>query len=206
MKQLTQTALQQGYFKIPKALLKQQTGNKQSETLGAFLQLLAWSNYSEMTYYIHGTEILCQRGESLISNQHWSKLFGWTCPKTARFFKRLEREGIIEILPHPEKTFHIRIINYDLWTGSVQPADSSQKEEESSKAFHTFWDNYHQIMQKPKVNVARARHEWEKLTKEEWQLAIDRIEDVYYHTNDTRFIAHASTYLKDKAFLNEYID
>lgn len=70
MKQLTQTALQQGYFKIPKALLKQQTGNKQSETLGAFLQLLAWSNYSEMTYYIHGTEILCQRGESLISNQH----------------------------------------------------------------------------------------------------------------------------------------
>lgn len=61
-------------------------------------------------------------------------------------------------------------------------------------------------MQKPKVNVARARHEWEKLTKEEWQLAIDRIEDVYYHTNDTRFIAHASTYLKDKAFLNEYTD
>ena len=29
---------------------------------------------------------------------------------------------------------------------------------------------------------------------------------VYYHTNDTRFIAHASTYLKDKAFLNEYMD
>ena len=40
----------------------------------------------------------------------------------------------------------------------------------------------------------------------EQQLAIDRIEDVYYHTNDTRFIAHASTYLKDKAFLNEYMD
>lgn len=85
-------------------------------------------------------------------------------------------------------------------------ADSSQKEEGIIQSFHTFWDNYHQIMRKPKVNVARARHEWEKLTKEEWQLAIDRIEDVYYHTNDTRFIAHASTYLKDKAFLNEYID
>ena len=34
----------------------------------------------------------------------------------------------------------------------------------------------------------------------------DELLDVYYHTNDTRFIAHASTYLKDKAFLNEYMD
>ena len=65
---------------------------------------------------------------------------------------------------------------------------------------------YHTVMRKPKVNVARGRREWNKLTREEQQLAIDRIEDVYYHTNDTRFIAHASTYLKDKAFLNEYMD
>ena len=64
----------------------------------------------------------------------------------------------------------------------------------------------HTVMRKPKVNVARGRREWNKLTREEQQLAIDRIEDVYYHTNDTRFIAHASTYLKDKAFLNEYMD
>ena len=206
MKQITETSFQQGYFKIPRTLLKQQTGSGQLENMGAFFQVLSHANYSETTYNIHGLTIFCQRGESLISNLHWSILFGWTRYKTARFFKRLEREGIIEILPHPEKTFHIRIINYDLWTGSAQPADSSQKEEESSKAFHTFWDNYHQIMRKPKVNVARARHEWEKLTKEEWQLAIDRIEVGYYHTNDTRFIAHASTYLKDKAFLNEYID
>ena len=43
-------------------------------------------------------------------------------------------------------------------------------------------------------------------TKEEQQTAIDHIEEVYYHTNDTRFIPLAATYLKDKAFLNEYID
>ena len=53
-------------------------------------------------------------------------------------------------------------------------------------------------------DVARARREWDKLAKEEQQTAIDRIEEVYYHTNETRFIPLASTYLKDKAFLNEY--
>lgn len=206
MKQLTETSFQQGYFKIPRTLLKQQVESGQLEDMGAFLQLLAHANYSETTYTIHGADIACQRGESLISNQHWSLLFGWTRYKTTRFFKRLKREGIIEILPHPDKIFHIRIINYDLWTGSNSAAVIAQKKEDSSKAFNIFWDNYHQIMQKPKVNIARARHEWEKLTKEECQLAIDRIEDVYYHTNDTRFISLASTYLKDKAFLNEYTD
>lgn len=121
MKQITETSFQQGYFKIPRTLLKQQTGSGQLENMGAFFQVLSHANYSETTYNIHGLTIFCQRGESLISNLHWSILFGWTRYKTARFFKRLEREGIIEILPHPEKTFHIRIINYDLWTGSAQP-------------------------------------------------------------------------------------
>jgi len=72
--------------------------------------------------------------------------------------------------------------------------------------FDVFWDKYHETMQKPKQYVARAHREWDKLTKEEQQTAIDHIEEVYYHTNDTRFIPLAATYLKDKAFLNEYID
>ena len=127
MKQITETSFQQGYFKIPRTLLKQQTGSGQLENMGAFFQVLSHANYSETTYNIHGLTIFCQRGESLISNLHWSILFGWTRYKTARFFKRLEREGIIEILPHPEKTFHIRIINYDLWAGSAQPEAQSQR-------------------------------------------------------------------------------
>lgn len=105
MKQITETSFQQGYFKIPRTLLKQQTGSGQLENMGAFFQVLSHANYSETTYNIHGLTIFCQRGESLISNLHWSILFGWTRYKTARFFKRLEREGIIEILPHPEKNF-----------------------------------------------------------------------------------------------------
>ena len=83
---------------------------------------------------------------------------------------------------------------------------SEEKKKEKSEVFDVFWDKYHETMQKPKQYVARARREWDKLTKEEQQTAIDHIEEVYYHTNDTRFIPLAATYLKDKAFLNEYID
>ena len=82
----------------------------------------------------------------------------------------------------------------------------SHKKKEKSEAFDVFWDKYHETMQKPKQYVARAHREWDKLTKEEQRTAINHIEEVYYHTNDTRFIPLAATYLKDKAFLNEYID
>ena len=78
MKQITETSFQQGYFKIPRTLLKQQTGSGQLENMGAFFQVLSHANYSETTYNIHGLTIFCQRGESLISNLHWSILFGWT--------------------------------------------------------------------------------------------------------------------------------
>ena len=76
MKQITETSFQQGYFKIPRTLLKQQTGSGQLENMGAFFQVLSHANYSETTYNIHGLTIFCQRGESLISNLHWSILFG----------------------------------------------------------------------------------------------------------------------------------
>ena len=64
-----------------------------------------------------------------------------------------------------------------------------------------------QMAQLAKQQGDRVKHALESASsKEEQQTAIDHIEEVYYHTNDTRFIPLAATYLKDKAFLNEYID
>ena len=186
MKQLPNNLLHEGYILIPKALLKRQINDKAPGELEALLQVLIHANYSETTYKIQQIDIVCQRGESVISQQHWSQLFQWSRSKTLRFFQKIQEEGIIKIIPHQKGIFHIHINNYDFWTGC--------------------WDKYHETMQKPKQYVARARREWDKLTKEEQQTAIDHIEEVYYHTNDTRFIPLAATYLKDKAFLNEYID
>lgn len=130
----------------------------------------------------------------------------WSRSKTLRFFQKIQEEGIIKIIPHQKGIFHIHINNYDFWTGCISPEAREEKKKEKSEVFDVFWDKYHETMQKPKQYVARARREWDKLTKEEQQTAINHIEEVYYHTNDTRFIPLAATYLKDKAFLNEYID
>lgn len=204
MKQPQENLLHEGYILIPKALLKYQVNNKTSGELKAFLQVLTHANYSEITYKIQEIDIVCQRGESAISLRHWSELFKWSRTKTVHFFQKIEEEGLIQIIPHQRGIFHIRIVNYDFWTGSISPEAREEKKKEQSEFFDIFWNKYHETMQKPKVNVARARREWDKLAKEEQQTAIDRIEEVYYHTNDTRFIPLASTYLKDKAFLNEY--
>ena len=206
MKQLTTSSLKQGYITIPRALLNRQATDGAAGETEAFLQILAHTNYSDVPYDINGTIILCKRGDSLISYLHWSNIFGWTRPKTTRFFQRLAKGGIIDLISHQEKILHIRITNFDLWTGCISPEAREEKKKEKSEVFDVFWDKYHETMQKPKQYVAPARREWDKLTQEEQQTAIDNIEEVYYHTNDTRFIAHASTYLKDKAFLNEYMD
>ena len=206
MKQLPENLLHEGYILIPKALLKRQINDKAPGELEALLQVLIHANYSETTYKIQQIDIVCQRGESVISQQHWSQLFQWSRSKTLRFFQKIQEEGIIKIIPHQKGIFHIHINNYDFWTGCISPEAREEKMKEKSEVFDVFWDKYHETMQKPKQYVARARREWDKLTKEEQQTAIDHIEEVYYHTNDTRFIPLAATYLKDKAFLNEYID
>ena len=119
MKQLTTSSLKQGYITIPRALLNRQATDGAAGETEAFLQILAHTNYSDVPYDINGTIILCKRGDSLISYHHWSNIFGWTRPKTTRFFQRLAKGGIIDLIPHQEKILHIRITNFDLWTGRI---------------------------------------------------------------------------------------
>ena len=166
MKQLTTSSLKQGYITIPRALLNRQATDGAAGETEAFLQILAHTNYSDVPYDINGTIILCKRGDSLISYHHWSNIFGWTRPKTTRFFQRLAKGGIIDLIPHQEKILHIRITNFDLWTGRIPSEAKDARKEEISTDFDRFWDKYHTVMRKPKVNVARGRREWNKLTRE----------------------------------------
>ena len=154
MKQLTTSSLKQGYITIPRALLNRQATDGAAGETEAFLQILAHTNYSDVPYDINGTIILCKRGDSLISYHHWSNIFGWTRPKTTRFFQRLAKGGIIDLIPHQEKILHIRITNFDLWTGRIPSEAKDTRKEEISTDFDLFWDKYHPVMRKPKVNVA----------------------------------------------------
>lgn len=66
-----------------------------------------------------------------------------------------------------------------------------------------FWDEYHATTQTRKVNVGRARKEWNLLTQHEKKLAVTGIDNYYYYLTDTRFCKQAVNYLKDKSFLDE---
>ena len=143
MKQLTTSSLKQGYITIPRALLNRQATDGAAGETEAFLQILAHTNYSDVPYDINGTIILCKRGDSLISYHHWSNIFGWTRPKTTRFFQRLAKGGIIDLIPHQEKILHIRITNFDLWTGRIPSEAKDARKEEISTDFDRFWDKYH---------------------------------------------------------------
>ena len=126
MKQLPENLLHEGYILIPKALLKRQINDKAPGELEALLQVLIHANYSETTYKIQQIDIVCQRGESVISQQHWSRLFQWSRSKTLRFFQKIQEEGIIKIIPHQKGIFHIHINNYDFWTGCISPEAPEQ--------------------------------------------------------------------------------
>ena len=45
---------------------------------------------------------------------------------------------------------------------------------------------------------------WKKLSDKEQQLAIDKVEDYYFHQTNINYLLHAASYLSNKAFLNEY--
>ena len=109
MKQLPENLLHEGYILIPKALLKRQINDKAPGELEALLQVLIHANYSETTYKIQEIDIVCQRGESVVSLRHWSQLFNWSRSKATRFFQKIQEEGIIKIIPHQKGIFHIHI-------------------------------------------------------------------------------------------------
>lgn len=212
MQEMNPQNISHGFIIIPKALLLDQFADCDSHEgeIEAFLKLLMKVNYSETTTtdYWRNTSV-CQRGESLNSYRSWSSILHWTVGRTYRFLKRLEAKGIIEIIPHDDDVaLHIRVVDYESWTSlptaPATPEKQQQKKKADDEKFRIFWDAYHNTMQLPKENIARAQRIWKKLSEKERQLAIDNIEEYYYHLSNTKYTLHACSYLANKAFLNEY--
>lgn len=129
--------------------------------------------------------------------------FPLVCRKTFRFIHTLAILGIIEIVPHPNNpSLHIRVVEYDKWVGA--PDSGKQKKKAVNEKFRLFWNEFHSITQLPKENIAKAQREWKKLSDKEQQLAIDKVEDYYFHQTNINYLLHAASYLSNKAFLNEY--
>ena len=191
-----------GYILVPKALMESRLADRSKvcSEFEAFMLVLCHVNYRDATFDVYGTDELCKRGESFRSMQTWADMFGWSRAKTRRYFEKLEKINVIMLLAH-KRTTHIRVINYDLWTGVRK--DAYKKDPNYEKEFQEFWDYYHETTQMRKVNIARAKKEWSMLTAEERKLAYKNVDNYYYYLTNTRYCKQADSYLKDKSFLDE---
>ena len=200
-----QGILSKGYVLFPKALFEEQMIlNQQAKGhFEAFVLVLTHVNYSQTTCCINGYSFECRRGESILTLIHWAEIFGWNRNRTRYFFRRMFDEGFIERLVNPYTT-HIRIPDYDLLTGKSERIPS--KPGADSGEFDIFWDAYHEITERQKLNIGRAKREWKKLSAEEKKLALDNINEYYFHLSDIKYCLQAANYLSNKAFTNEYFD
>lgn len=210
MQKMNPQDIKYGYIIVPKTLLTEQFTNCDTHEgeVEAFLKIIMKTNYSETQHTDYWNNVIvCQRGESLHSYRSWSVILHWSASRTYRFIQHLQTKGMIEIIPHKNTAaLHIRIVNYDSWVNMPIPTAGRQlqKKKASNEKFRLFWDDYHNILQLPKENIAKAQRIWKKLSEKEQQLAIDHIEEYYYHQTNMKFMLHACSYLSNKAFLNEY--
>ena len=204
-KELPFEALTKGYILVPKMMLERMFGSEKRELseCEAMLRLLVMVNYKDEYVARTGCEpLLCRRGESVRSWNSWSELFGWHRSRTRRFFQRLQRQKFLELTVEVG-SIHLRVVDYELWAGCRSDA-MRQMAENADREFLDFWDQYHDLTGKSKVNPGKARKEWGKLSANERRLAVEHIEDYYVHLSDTKFCLQAVNYLMNKAFLNEY--
>ena len=193
-----------GYVMVPRQLIHDTihecpaaTGEKD-----AFLRVLLYANYKQSIYRKNGVEYVCARGESLFSYVQWAEILGWTRSRTMRFFKRMLDDGQLVRIDDGLPT-HIGIPDYDAWAPR-QSRKEGAADAPADNGFKDFWDQYHDLTGKNKVNPGKARKEWNKLSADERRLAVEHIEDYYVHLVDTKFCLQAVNYLMNKAFLNEY--
>lgn len=195
--------LKKGYILFPKVLFEEQMKATKSATgdFDAFVIVLTHVNFSPLECYINKQKLICQRGESMMSIDSWTKLLGWNRGRTRYFFEKMYKNGFIEKIPN-RFTTHIRIRDYDLLVGKTHCATYRNKA--NGTTFEAFWEKYHETTMLPKTNIGLARKEWNKLSAHERRLSLSHIDEYYDNLNNIKYCLQASRYLSNKAFLNEY--
>lgn len=199
----TEDLLKKGYILFPKVLFEEQMKVTKGATgdFDAFILVLTHVNYSTTTCRMNDYTFECHRGESVLSIAHWAEIFGWQRSRTRYFFNKMFDNGIIEKLANPHTT-HIRVPGYDQLVGREKREAACNETE--GITFGAFWKKYHEVTQKQRINIGRARREWKKLSAHERNTALAKIDEYYDNLANTKFCMQAATYLADKAFLNEY--
>lgn len=199
----TEDLLKKGYILFPKVLFEEQMKTTKGATgdFDAFILVLTHVNYSTTTCRMNDCTFECHRGESVLSIAHWAEIFGWQRSRTRYFFNKMFDNGIIEKLPNPHTT-HIRVPGYDQLVGRDKREAACN--EAGGVTFGAFWKKYHEVTQRQRINIGRARREWKKLSAHERNTALAKIDEYYDNLKDVKYCKQAASYLADKAFLDEY--
>lgn len=199
----TEDLLKKGYILFPKVLFEEQMKTTKGATgdFDAFILVLTHVNYSTTTCRMNDCTFECHRGESVLSIAHWAEIFGWQRSRTRYFFNKMFDNGIIEKLPNPHTT-HIRVPGYDQLVGRDKREAACN--EARGVTFGAFWKKYHEVTQRQRINIGRARREWKKLSAHERNTALAKIDEYYDNLKDIKYCKQAASYLADKAFLDEY--
>ena len=199
----TEDLLKKGYILFPKVLFEEQMKTTKGATgdFDAFILVLTHVNYSTTTCRMNDCTFECHRGESVLSIAHWAEIFGWQRSRTRYFFNKMFDNGIIEKLPNPHTT-HIRVPGYDQLVGRDKREAACN--EAGGVTFGAFWKKYHEVTQRQRINIGRARREWKKLSAHERNTALAKIDEYYDNLKDIKYCKQAVSYLADKAFLDEY--
>jgi len=93
---------------------------------------------------------------------------------------------------------------YELYSGPVDKppviTPSSDMPLPKDPLFEHFWQSYHEVTGVVPLGRSRARKKWSELTKEQQDLAIDRIEVYYHGLVDRKYCCRAVSYLEKEAF------
>ncbi|WP_288259798.1 hypothetical protein [uncultured Bacteroides sp.] len=191
-----------GYVMIPRDLLLKAFDEhpEAGGDMDAFLRILTYVNYAEAVVKRESREVLCARGESVISYSQWAEILGWSLGRT-RCFIRLITNGSIELVKG-DCASHIRIPAYDVWTGKRKNGTAADSTVEES--FGLFWNEYHETTRMPRQNREGALREWKRLSQKERKMALENIDDYFFHLRDTKYCRQAVKYLADKMFQDEY--
>lgn len=201
--------LKTGYVMVSRALLMEMC-EKQGKAMTdeeAFLRILTHVNYKNAETWCNGIRMTCARGESVISFVGWADILGWKRGHTRRFFERCIARGLVELVPDACPS-HIRIPNYDAWTGKpagekkALPASGNSSEMAFEDSLLQFINRYSEVTRLPAESKDRLRGVWKKLSVRERENAIARIEDYYYSLANITYCYQAAKYLEYKIFEN----
>lgn len=201
--------LKTGYVMVSRALLMEMC-EKQGRAMTdeeAFLRILTHVNYKNAETWCNGAQVTCARGESVISFVGWADILGWKRGHTRRFFERCIAGGLVELVSDACPS-HIRIPNYDAWTGKpagekkALPASGNPSEIAFEDSLLQFINRYSEVTRLPAESKDRLRGAWKKLSVRERENAIACIEDYYYSLANITYCYQAAKYLEYKIFEN----